>query len=554
METYVAEPWHDPALSATRWTRLSMGYESVDLATASPQDQIDSLTGFNTTPSSNMAVDILLADGPCLQAKLVALDKMLGSYWAPTNDIGIGLSNFDRALKEHSGSEAAVTRRNTYHDKFYDESAFDDTSKSSLQNLFVGTTLGGRSLAKLVLDETVDGKPLFYSAIHENDSAEVMDVSPIRAVTFMRHARRYTPKGGEQYAELIGPIHEIADEMFDFAFNKAKRERNYGALVELCVGSDFQFMAAKYVNSAEDPSAAKEEVVRLTESIVTSAEKLSACYQPELQSKVEESFLRVGLRFIYGLARHQENGKQTVDQINLSDDFALPVNLEGDEPQVLVAELIAAVDEIHDAVTSDDSLLIEKTKSDQFRLFRYVTRKDGACRSSVQEYVRPYGGYAYDLMYEYGRPSEGVEASHSFIRSKRPYLHSSKDSQDNSTISIRIDFEGSDPRGGRNVEGDRDPAAKVGTLSLDIGSILGPNNNLGVRIGRFLAWSDQLRVRKLGQGRPEQRPSFNHGYEAFRTGDRDEFGRQLREVIAARRSDPRFQSFDELSKLALLAS
>jgi hypothetical protein len=397
---------------------------------------------------------------------------------------------------------------------------------------FSGTTLDGATLTEVLFD----GADL--PAVEEG-------------VRFLRHARKYTPRGGEQYRDLIEPVSALADEMFDTAFERCLEQKNYAALGELCVGADFLPAAAAYVAEADNQGEAAAEIVALTESCVAAAQKLSECFHPELSRKVQEAFLRVGLKFVFGLAQHRENGYTTHDILRLSDSFQLPVDLlRVDDPTALLRELFTSVGEIHQAVTDKQSMVTPVLQSQDFALFRFVTTSSHERSSNVQEYIRPLGGYAYDPTYEFGRPREGVEASHSFVHSKRSFLHYPKDGRDRSTLSIRIDFEGVDPTRGRDpLAADRDPTNRVGTLSLDIGSILGNGGNRGVKIGRFLAWCDQLRTVDAYR---RDRPSFNHGYEAFATGDREVFAAQLRDVIQQRTTDSRFATVQDLAHFAVL--
>jgi hypothetical protein len=64
-------------------------------------------------------------------------------------------------------------------------------------------------------------------------------------------------------------------------------------------------------------------------------------------------------------------------------------------------------------------------------------------------------------------------------------------------VSIRLDREGVEPhlRGKQVIQ--RDPTQDQGTLSLDIGSVIGNEDWLSTKIGRFLAWGNMLRSNAL---------------------------------------------------------
>jgi hypothetical protein len=148
--------------------------------------------------------------------------------------------------------------------------------------------------------------------------------------------------------------------------------------------------------------------------------------------------------------------------------------------------------------------------------------------------VRPYGAEDYDAAMEYGRSGEGVEASISYVidptlsDNKLLAVGKHRGRGSDNRVSIRLDREGVLPnqREGHDVK--RNPLQYQGTLSLDVGSVIGGDIWLGTKIGRFLAWGNLLRSSGLDQ--PAQ---LNHVTRYFdeNDGQADIFAGEARSLI-----------------------
>jgi len=132
--------------------------------------------------------------------------------------------------------------------------------------------------------------------------------------------------------------------------------------------------------------------------------------------------------------------------------------------------------------------------------------------------IRSEGSYGYDPQLEYGTTS-GVEASISI--KINPYgghisAHKHGTVQE---LSIRLDREGRDPSQLFTATKDRDPTQDIGTVSLDIGSVLGNVDSFGTRIALILSRGNRLRAEALGTD-----VALNHNASTF---DQPTFGTSI---------------------------
>lgn len=239
----------------------------------------------------------------------------------------------------------------------------------------------------------------------------------------------------------------------------------------------------------------------------------------------------------YALTEHIANEKRSLVQLSLngSKERGLPLELKEDEPLQLIQILYNAMMRLHEITRPPKSLATAINKGPHFQSYRLWDEEGGAFVNPASVYIRPYGSVTYDPAVEYGRPGEGVEASISYVIDPEFDFqklipvgkHSNRNVQDN-RISIRLDREGVAPnrRGRPGIT--RDPTQESGTISLDIGSVIGEQEWLGTKIGRLLAWGNVLRSEALGSA-----PLLNHAPQFFDPlcGQRDIFAAGAREII-----------------------
>lgn len=142
----------------------------------------------------------------------------------------------------------------------------------------------------------------------------------------------------------------------------------------------------------------------------------------------------------------------------------------------------------------------------QYDLFRF---SDSQSEDDMLLYVKEVGSRSVNNQVQYGS-SAGAEASISKIIN--PYGgHTGALKRDREQeLSIRLDREGRAPDMPRTASSDADPTVVQGTISLDIGSVLGSQNSFGTKIALIIAHGNSLRAEKLGTA-----SSLNHNTSPF---------------------------------------
>lgn len=229
---------------------------------------------------------------------------------------------------------------------------------------------------------------------------------------------------------------------------------------------------------------------------------------------------------LYAVRAHLDNDKITYAKVPLngSAEQGLELNLGEDEPLQILRQLNTAISQLYDIVYSPDFNTTLVAKSQEFSLYRlwdtnWVTG-DTEEKSMVSVYIRPEGAETYDQNLEYGRNGEGVEASISFVidtavkEGEVLEVGKHRGNQPDNRLSIRLDREGVAPQDRTKKHIQRDPTKFQGTLSLDIGSVIGDENWFGTKVGRLLAWGNLLRCEANGQ-----QTQLNHSTQYFMPAD-----------------------------------
>lgn len=271
----------------------------------------------------------------------------------------------------------------------------------------------------------------------------------------------------------------------------------------------------KVVEFLEDSSGAMDKYKPVLSRLIYETESASQVF-PDSQW-VKEAFSSLVADAFFAVMEHEKQGGNTSVRLPLNDrQDVLPLVLKADDPLELLQVLQVTCKRIRDTRIRDETieqafetfpldLVAKKTMlavdNPEFHIYRLYDFKDV---NAANVYIRPRGSHSYDDSLEYGRNGEGVEASISYVVD--PYLQAGelielgkhlKPGPD-SRISIRLDREGIAPEE-RQTGAAKDPTQERGTLSLDVGSVLGNDEWLGTRLGRFLAWGNYLRTASEGQ-------------------------------------------------------
>ncbi len=280
-------------------------------------------------------------------------------------------------------------------------------------------------------------------------------------------------------------------------------------------------------------------------------------YPKRYRAGVEQGLQLVLADTLYGVLHHINEDKETDVELELrSGSKGLPLRLQGEEPHELLAALQTAYRELanvgrsmgwrqllgQEPESSYFGSTVKVADSEQFSIYRFNESMPFYGQSltplATSIYIRSRGSHTYDKSLEYGRPGEGVEASISYVidtgqsGDTLSEVGKHRGSGDDRRISIRLDREGEHPneRGiDRGAGNKRDPERQQGTLSLDVGSILGNDDWLSTKLGRFLAFGNMLRSDAMGV-----EMHLNHVTEYFTTedGDADVFAATAEDLAA----------------------
>jgi hypothetical protein len=350
----------------------------------------------------------------------------------------------------------------------------------------------------------------------------VDDTVPVAAYIILEHAIERTRHGSELPSTFLDKVMPLVFELGEQAGYKDG---------ELPWHDEFpasQVTQLHHLGSVLKYDRVSAEQVGLIREIAEQAPSFAAIFPERYQPAVTEGIIHMAESAMYAAREHKKQGDWTDVQLPLhGGEHTLALSLEGDEPLFLLQQLSDAMQSASAAMSDPELKTTLVSQAANYQLYRLWS--GGKQNASV--YIRPRGAATYNPALEYGRNGEGVEASISFVidvsgRSQMIEVGKHRGSQPDSRISIRLDREGQAPFERGQSEVSRDPTQAQGTLSLDVGSIIGDDDWVGTKLGRFLAWGNKLRMNDL------RRPSgLNHVTRYFDPED------GTAEVFAASASD-----------------
>lgn len=265
------------------------------------------------------------------------------------------------------------------------------------------------------------------------------------------------------------------------------------------------------------------------------ASSLGNIFPNQYAIEVQDSVLSLITSALYALDAHQKNDSQTsveLPRMGAGDGWAL--ELTGDQPKELVNTLAAAIATLCTTIESTDTFttLESDPTKDEFYRYRFWNKNGQAL--PVAAHIRPYGSRSFDSNIEYGRDGEGVEATINFMvastleEGEQIELGKHVGAEPDERISIRLDREGvNHMEHGSSL--DRDPTRDQGTVSLDVGAVIGGDNWQSTKIARLLGLGNMIRSNQLGQT-----VRLNHviHYLKLEHGRADVFAANAEQVIA----------------------
>lgn len=229
---------------------------------------------------------------------------------------------------------------------------------------------------------------------------------------------------------------------------------------------------------------------------------LQDIFPPAVSQEVVQGARALVANGLFAVSQHHQNNLHTEAEILLKNGFGLSVHFEDQEPLDIIRQLTKVFHELQTTVTAPTTGSIVAVNNPGFTIFRLLnTLKPEVPKTML--YLRAFGAPVFDSTFEYGRRGEGVEASISYIvdmSERLPLLEKRRRSLGN--ISIRLDREG---ESAAQLDLPRDPTRMDGTISLDVGSVLGEETNFGTKVGRLLGWGNMLHAQKA-----HKEASLNH--------------------------------------------
>lgn len=463
-------------------------------------------------------------------AKLRAELTDFAADTAKTTPLSVRLNALERALEP-----TYLNRFNPYEDDYALTSA---QTEPQTPEAAAYRHLSRELIIAEGLDETIWFPPLSDAEIDANRKDP--DYNPAYAYRYLRDLEQELRAGPQvsdearRFAPLIQAIHTRMAERVGFDRVPAGVRLEDWADIHNCAslleyGDNYRRTLAAIL---ERDTGVEREYVRIVSNMNHYAECLAYNFPLRYQQGVVLGFRRALADALYGVLDHVDNGDTTDTNLELqAGAVKLPLQLHGDEPLELLEALHTTVMTLANVGYIGFTKAMRVTKSTDFSLLRLL--QDGGRMMGASVYIRPEGGEVFDPRYEYGRNGEGVEASISYVvdagymPGNLSQVGKYRGRGNDKRISIRLDREGVRPDlRASNVQ--RDPKTPEGTLSLDVGSIIGDDQWLSTKLGRFLAHGNVLRTRVAAES-----ASLNHVVDYFtpEDGRADVFAAEARQLV-----------------------
>jgi hypothetical protein len=462
-----------------------------------------------------------------------------------TPSLSVRLEALERALERGFGQELFTGKGREWND--VQEAA--RVQGAAPRNRRGQTGVAYRYIEMRLLEgEGIDDTTMFpdWSPEEVERGIKDHDSNPVRAYAFLDKVQAEIQSGEPsalalQFVPLLQSIHDrltAINRLPDTPDIYLRDWKVVGDCQRLLADQDIYRRTLVDVLNTKDPVA------------LQCVEKLSTlCYPwprhdwydafPDRYAKAtHQAYNRVLSDALYAVLHHAAHGNSTDVSLPLKNGQGLPLKLGGDEPLHLLDTLGKALTSMPPLRFRYDPYLrtVKVAEAPGYAAYRFIqVDAQGHLKPyNVSAYIREYGDVTYDSALEYGRPGQGVEASFGYIVdtdcSRDGLMEVGKHHRegDDARISIRLDREGVAPQD-RDSDVPHDPTQQQGTLSLDVGSVLGKDEWTSTKLGRFLALGNALRAQANGD-----RIDLNHVVDYFTAedGDADVFAAAVGDVKA----------------------
>lgn len=383
------------------------------------------------------------------------------------------------------------------------------------------------------------------------DPDAFQDYFPFPALLFLdelRQTKAHNQPTSEAAAAFMPLLEAVTAKIYKLPGVQPQPIEDWAAITDIIPLTQFGDVNRRKIIDLLNSNANTRQYIGVFAELSTQSSGLARVFPQEYSAAVKNGFQSLIADAFFAVVAHEENGGYTDVCLPLTGrQDVLKLHLRKDEPYILLNYLLAACSQLESlgrpmlmspetsSEYSSAALVTKVSEADGYGIYRLFS-KYGAKPITASLYIRPYGAASYDPTFEYGRNGEGVEASISYVID--PYqpegelleVGKHRRSGPDKRISIRLDREGVLPQQ-RGLPGvHRDPTQEQGTLSLDVGSVLGDDDWHSTKLGRFLAWGNMLRT--SAEGTTTQ---LNHSTQFFGStdGQATMFARRAEELMKA---------------------
>lgn len=327
------------------------------------------------------------------------------------------------------------------------------------------------------------------------------------------------------------------------------------AFLSLEFGEDFGDTVLSIAEHAEPTKSV--EIFKIINKYREVSKKFGDLYRdfdPELASASEKAMNERLTDLLTTVEHVAKNGPNTFDVSPAKNNEGYVHDGKFD---IRIETLVEVIDVMQSFLNSQimlqEILADKKTKiikttvdnPDSLRLTSQTYRLINEEKGFAQLHVREYGSESYDRTREYGN-SSGTEATISWLINPLN-SHKLPEPKDQDCISVRFDREGRLVNEKSNSQ-NRSPIRNDGSISLDIGSVIGDASKMSTKLGRMIAAGNELRAKERGED-----TFLNHNTNYFdqKYGMADNFAELVRHIKNGVERDYEKVAKNKLAQLAI---
>lgn len=379
----------------------------------------------------------------------------------------------------------------------------------------------------------------------ESELGTPLNIIPLE--TQLHFLRFMMEAGNNRYEKLTKELVKFENESDKLAL--------IDSFLSLEFGEDFGDTVLSIAEHAEPTKSV--EIFKIINKYREVSKKFGDLYRdfdPELASASEKA-MNERLTDLLATVEHvAKNGPNTFDVSPAKNNEGYVHDGKFD---IRIETLVEVIDVMQSFLNSQimlqEILADKKTKiikttvdnPDSLRLTSQTYRLINEEKGFAQLHVREYGSESYDRTREYGN-SSGTEATISWLINPLN-SHKLPEPKDQDCISVRFDREGRLVNEKSNSQ-NRSPIRNDGSISLDIGSVIGDASKMSTKLGRMIAAGNELRAKER-----DEDTFLNHNTNYFdqKYGMADNFAELVRHIKNGVERDYEKVAKNKLAQLAI---